>query len=114
MTALRQRNPRQHEPDYLAFVRTLECVVCGDDTSTEAAHISYRDPSVGKMGRGVGSKEHDKFTLPLCGRCHRKQHEHGDERSWWAPRDPVKLALAIYSTNKDYEEASRIIRAART
>lgn len=109
-----QRSPRQHDPDHLAFVRTLECVICGDDTTVEAAHVNYRDPSVGKNGRGIGSKDHDKFALPLCGRCHRAQHDHGDEREWWSPRDPVKLALAIYSVKGNYEEASRIIRAARS
>lgn len=112
---LSQRNPRQHDPDHLAFVRTLECVLCPDDTTTEAAHISYRDMSVGKMGRGFSRKEHDKFTLPLCGQHHRDQHDAGDEYGWWKQRgvDPVKLALAIYSVRGDYQEASRIIRAAR-
>ena len=112
---MNQRQPREHDPDYLAFVRTLPCVLCPDDTSTEAAHVSFRDLSVGKMGRGMGSKEHDKFALPLCGQHHRDQHDAGDERAWWKDRgvDPVKLALAIYSAKGNYEEASRIIRVAR-
>jgi len=108
-----QRKPRIHDPEYLAFVRTLECAKCGDDVTVEAAHVSYRDLSIGKTGRGLSAKEHDKFALPLCGNCHRKQHEHGDERKWWEPRDAVKLALAIYSVRGDYEEATRIIRAGR-
>jgi hypothetical protein len=104
---------REQDPAHLAFIRTLECVLCGDDTSVEAAHISYRDPSIGKIGRGLGAKEHDKFTLPLCGKHHRDQTGVGNEREWWAPRDPVKLALAIYSVKGNYQEATRIIRAAR-
>lgn len=104
-----KRNPRQRNNSHLDFIRGLPCAVCGDNTSTEAAHVRYSDPSVAKPITGIATKPDDKFTVPLCGRCHREQHQ-GDERLWWAARrkDPVKLALALYAVSGDHELGERI------
>ena len=98
-------------PDHLAFVRTLSCVVCGNDTSTEAAHVRMMDMRIAKPITGMQIKPDDKFTLPLCGRCHREQHTM-NEREFWDSRqtDPVLLSLAIFSVSGDAQEAERIIR----
>lgn len=100
-------------PDHLAFVRTLPCVCCGDDTSTEAAHVRMKDPRIAKPITGMQIKPDDKFTLPLCGKHHREQHE-GSEAEFWKSKqtDPVLLSLAIFaaSVDQDAQEAERIIR----
>lgn len=108
------RQPRQHDPDHLAFVRTLPCLLCGDDTATEAAHVRYADPMIGKSNPGLQAKPHDKFTIPLCGSDHRTQHENG-EKQWWSKLgiDPVKVALALYAVSGDYAEGCRIVSACR-
>ena len=48
-----QRQPRQHDEKHLAFIRTLPCVVCGNDIETEAAHIRMMDPTVAKPMTGI-------------------------------------------------------------
>lgn len=107
-----QRRPRKFDPDHLAFVRTLPCVVCGDDTTTEAAHVRMTDPSVAKPMTGMGIKPDDMFTVPLCGKHHREQHTMREFKFWQdAGIDPVKKALALYCVSGDYQRGTEIARA---
>jgi hypothetical protein len=71
------------------------------------------DARIAKVNPGVGQKPHDFFTLPLCGKHHRKQHEYGDERKFWQgyDLDPILLSLAIYAVTGDAEEAEKIINS---
>lgn len=98
-------------PDHLAFLRTIMCCACGDNTSTEAAHIRMADGRIAKPLTGMQIKPDDKFTLPLCSKCHREQHT-GSEAEFWKARntDPVLLSLAIFSESGNAQEAERIIR----
>ncbi len=109
------RRPRKQDPDHLAWLRTLPCICCQDNISTEAAHIRMSDARVGKVNPGVGAKPDDKWALPLCGGvdgCHPEQHGMS-ERKFWEVRgiDPILMALALYSISGDTEEAERIIYA---
>jgi hypothetical protein len=108
------KRPRIHDADHLAFVRQLPCLVCGDDVSVEAAHVRYADLHAGKKFTG-GQKPHDMFVVPLCGRCHRSQHQRS-EKGWWEARyiDPVKVALALYVNHGDHEAAAMICKATIT
>ena len=109
-----QRKPRIHDDKHLAFIRGLPCLVCKNNIETEACHIRMRDPSIAKPMTGIGNKPHDKYTVPLCGKCHREQHS-GSEHRFWVQRgiDPVKTALALYSVSPDYEAGMQIIDASR-
>lgn len=111
---MRQRQPRVKNDTHLAFLRTLPCCVCVNAISTEAAHIRYSDASVGKFNAGVGQKPHDWFVVPLCGRCHREQHEAGDELAWWQSKniDPLRVAMALYLSSGDHEAAQQIVACA--
>jgi hypothetical protein len=51
------RNPR-----YLAWIRTLPCVVCGITRGIEASHTGPH---------GLGQKSPDSSAIPLCGKHHR-------------------------------------------
>ena len=51
------RNPR-----YLAWIRTLPCLICGRLAGVEAAHTGPH---------GIGQKSPDTSAIPLCGRPHR-------------------------------------------
>ena len=51
------RNPR-----YLAWIRTLPCLVCGRTTGIEAAHTGPH---------GMAQKSTDISAIPLCTRHHR-------------------------------------------
>ena len=107
-----QRRPREKSDGHLGFVRQLACIICGDDTTTEAAHIRYSDSRVAKINSGLAQKPHDRFTLPLCGKHHKEQHQH-KEREWWEAKgiDPIFYALALYGCSGDHQTGSEIIRA---
>ncbi len=112
---MRQRQPRQFDDAHLRFIRSLPCVICGDDVTVEAAHVRMIDPTVAKPMTGIGIKPDDMFTVPLCGLHHRDQHLN-NEREWWATHgiDPVKCALALYAVSGDYERGTQIARAIST
>lgn len=103
---------RQKNDRHLDFLRSLSCCVCLDNTSTEAAHIRYTEPKVGRINPGMQQKPHDWFAVPLCGDCHREQHG-GSEKAFWngTPIDPNMLALALYAISGDHEAGERIVRA---
>ena len=102
---------------HLKFIRTLPCIVCGDDSATvdrDAAHIRMPDMTVGKNNPGIGQKPHDFFTLPLCRECHTLQHGM-NEGSFWDMYgiDPIKTAAVLYCYSGDPTEATKVIMAAR-
>lgn len=103
---------RQKDERHLDFIRGLPCVVCLDNTSTEAAHIRYADAKAGKRQTGLQEKSDDAFTVPLCNAHHREQHG-VSERAWWGGKkiDPVKLALALYRITGDQERGEQIVAA---
>ena len=111
MTALRQRQPRQHVASHLAFIRKLPCVICQNNVETQAAHVRMSDSTVAKPYCGIAMKPDDMFTVPLCGAHHNAQHKHGNEREWWRlmDLDPVKIALALYVASGDYERGCEIV-----
>jgi hypothetical protein len=99
------------------FIRALPCCICGDNTTTEAAHISYADMRYGKFGRGKGQKEESIWVLPLCGAHHRLQHDPntGGERNFWRCHhiDPCRVAAALYIRSQDYQTALQILEHAK-
>lgn len=105
---------RQHDEKHLGFIRQCPCVICGDDTTTEAAHIRFHDLRADKRMVSINEKPDDRWTIPLCGRHHREQHE-GNERTFWreAGIDPVFVAMALYLVSGDHAAGQRIIGANR-
>jgi hypothetical protein len=53
--------PTRH-PKYLAWIRTLPCLVCGRTSGVEAAHTGPH---------GIAQKSADTSAIPLCVRHHR-------------------------------------------
>lgn len=109
------KRPRQHSEKHLKFIRSLPCIVCGDDTTTEAAHIRLACEEIGKRYVGKGEKPDDIWTLPLCGECHRAQHHIGELTFWFQNdiEDPIKLALALWAHTGQHEVGEQIVRTAR-
>lgn len=100
MTGLRQRQPRQEDPAYLAYVRTLPCLICLRPGPSDAAHIRTAAPQYGKRYTGKGEKPDDKWVLPLCRAHHEAQHRES-ELGWWAGMgvaDPFAIAVALYES----------------
>ena len=92
---LRQRQPRERNERHLQFIRSLPCCICGDDTSTEAAHLRTNNLELGKDDFGWG-RPSDKWCLPLCGEHHREQHSMNEMMFWKKYQiDPFMLALNL-------------------
>jgi hypothetical protein len=47
---------------WLQAVSTLDCVICGKQGPSQAAHINE--------GKGIGLRTHDCWTAALCPECH--------------------------------------------
>lgn len=92
---LKQRTPRVKNARYLRLLRLEPCCICGDNTSTEAAHLRTSSIEIGKDDHGWG-RPNDTWCLPLCGQHHRDQHAAGDELAFWERhgRNPFELAQA--------------------
>ena len=87
----------------LAFIRTLNCVICNAPPPSEAAHIR-----MGLAG-GMGMKGPDKWTVPLCHRCHSKQHNEkikdgAGEVAFWRDEISVNKPLLV-SILRGYAES---------
>lgn len=92
---LRQRQPRERDNKHLDYIRSLPCCICGDNTSTEAAHLRTSNIGIGKDDHGWG-KPSDKWVLPLCGRHHREQHTMNEMAFWESYGiDPFMRALTL-------------------
>lgn len=105
---------RQNNEKHLAFVRGLPCLVCPDDTTTEAAHVRFHDFRADKRSVGIGEKSDDRWAVPLCGAHHRAQHEMNEREFWSVVKiDPVFIALALWSVTGDHAAGQRIVGANR-
>jgi hypothetical protein len=91
---LEQRNPRQLDPEYLDFIRSLPCCLCGDNVAVEAAHLRVGSINDDKRDTGMAEKSSDKWALPLCGRHHKEQHAM-NEAEFWASYGINPFALAM-------------------
>lgn len=49
----------------LDAIRKMICCACGADAPSQAAHSNFMC-----HGKGRGIKADDKYTLPLCHKCH--------------------------------------------
>lgn len=101
---------RIKDKPYLEWIHELPCIVTGR-LGVEAAHISYPEPRYGKLGRGLGAKESDRWCIPLSPAEHRNQHSMG-ERAYWAAHgiDPCVVALALSAAYPDTGRALIVIR----
>lgn len=105
-----QRQPRIHNATHLEFIRSLPCCVCGNDVETEAAHLRFGDYKAAKPKAGVGEKPDDLWTVPLCGKCHRHQHQGNEQRFWdIAEINPLMVALRLFSVSGDFEAGVQVI-----
>jgi hypothetical protein len=87
-----EKGPRRiQDKNYLRFVATHNCLVCGRNPS-QAHHILFAQP------RAMSRKVSDEWTVPLCAIHHRALHDCGGEQKWWAQQkiDPLKEALQLW------------------
>lgn len=97
MTELRQREPRRHNPKYLAWLRLQGCACgCGSAPPSDAAHIRASSLEHGKEITGRATKPHDHWAVPLRHDHHMAQTDSPiGEVAWWSAhgKNPFQLAL---------------------
>jgi len=87
---------------YRDFVASLPCCGCGG-LSDEAHHIIDAG-----LGGGMGTKESDSHTLPLCRRCHNLLHHdvgewelHFGDQATFVLRTQIKAEAAGWRLTHD-------------
>jgi hypothetical protein len=103
---------RIKDETHLDFIRGLPCVICHDNTTTEAAHVRMPMLRAAKKITGIGIKPNDCWTVPLCSRHHRRQHEIGSESKFWGDYgiNPVEIAAFLYCATGDPEAGEEIVK----
>ncbi len=99
MTLL-QRQPRIEDPVYLAYLRTLPCLICARPGPNDPAHLRSAALQYGKRQTGMAEKSDDRWALPLCRHHHDEQHRNNELR-WWARHgipDPFTVAMNLYAS----------------
>ncbi len=100
---------------YLAMVRQLPCLKCGDEPS-EAAHVRYASAAFGKAS-GMARKPDDAHAVPLCAGCHRldrdAQHTR-NERGFWEEIgiNPLLTAQRLYAQRGDVAAMRAVVMVA--
>ena len=105
MMQLRQRQPRETDAKFLAFIRTLPCCACGRSPPAQAAHIRMGSLRYNKRGVGIGERPSDFWSLPVCVGCHMDDnnsiHRAGEGTFWRRIGiDPFALAIKLYADFK--------------
>ena len=111
-----QKRPRQKSPVHLDWLRTLPCVVTGQQA--EAAHIRFGSWQHGKRETGMGERPDDKWCVPLSPEEHRlgnrSQHTMSERRYWNEKGiDPVIIAALLWAVSGDTEAGQSICLNAR-
>ena len=86
---------RIRDKNYLEFVATLPCIVCGR-IPTHAHHLRFAQP------RAMGKKVSDEWVVPLCNLHHRSLHDAGREEDWWEKQnvDPLGIAEDLWDNHR--------------
>lgn len=103
-------------PDYLALIRQLPCLYCGQQPCGEAAHISFSSAQFGKTN-SFGKRAHDSCALPLCRDDHlnakHAQHKGNEEAFWLALGiDPYFTAKRLWEQRSDFVAMENVVRVA--
>jgi hypothetical protein len=82
--------------------------------------VRFSDLGMNKRMTGKAEKPSDQWTVPLCGKHHRDQHEMrgtdeltGEKVFWLTVGiDPIKVCRALWSVTGDHAEGERIALSA--
>ena len=93
---LKGAQPARSE-EYLAWIRTLRCLLCGTTRGVEAAHSGPH---------GLSQKAPDSSALPLCWHCHREgpQSYHKLGRRFFAVNGLKPREILVMAYNMAFEE----------
>ena len=114
-TAPGQRQPRQRDNGYLAWLRRLPCVAGaiegGCAGPIQAAHIRFSDASRRRTNPGTMRKPDDQDCVSLCEHHHLHDQHRGAERAFWSRLglDPGEVAGALYAAYQAGRDGAAVI-----
>lgn len=85
----------------LEKIRQLPCVRCGYKAPSQACHSNFQE-----HGKGMGTKADDRYTIPLCNKCH-KDFDHYASLNRAMAKEKFSQWLAITETWLAYDEMER-------
>lgn len=111
-----QRQPRERDAGYLAFLRRLPCIagVMGRtdcEGAVQAAHVRFSAHGKGR-NPGLGSKNHDRHANPLCAFHHLQDQHTRSEIAFWSDIgvDAYDLSAALYAAYQAGEDGLAVLR----
>lgn len=111
-----QRQPRERDAGYLAWLRRLPCIagVMGRtdcEGAVQAAHVRFSAHGKGR-NPGLGSKNHDRHANPLCAFHHLQDQHTRSEIAFWADLgvDAYDLSAALYAAYQAGEDGVAVLR----
>lgn len=110
-----QRQPRERDAGFLAWVRRLPCMAGaiegGCEGSVQAAHLRFSDAAKGRINSGLQSKPSDKWATPLCASHHLHDQHSAAERAFWERLgvDPGDLCMALYAAYLADEDGAAVV-----
>ena len=110
---------------HLKFIDDLECIVCGSRHPThhhllrvsreylpiKNGEEAFLLPKI--KSKGMATKSDDRFTLPLCPKCHAEAHAYGNDKAYFKSKGidkPEEMALMLYKLTGLYDKAMDLIR----
>jgi len=87
--------------EFKRWLRKLPCSCCGhistEDNPIISAHVDHGGQGT-RDAKGMSTKVADRFCIPLCDDCHKRQHNLGWESSEveLPTRDAVALSTAFW------------------
>ncbi len=104
----RKRKRPGDDKTHLHNIALLPCMVCG--RGPVQVHHLLRVPG-GK--RGMGSRNEDRWAVPLCVNHHRELHADGNEVRWFTGMNivaQVEIAEKLWAARERFGEMLDIIR----
>lgn len=111
---------------HLHFIDTLPCCVCGRRFGITHHHLLRVDPTylpiaegeadflIPKVkSKGMGTKSDDRFTLPVCPRCHAAAHAAGDDKAFFVEKgilNPEEFCLFLWENSGSEEKAVDLMK----
>lgn len=112
-----QRQPREHDPGFLAFLRSLPCIAGlmedgGCSGAVQAAHTRFSDATHDRRNSGMQAKPSDRHATPLCAGHHLHDQHTGSEIKFWARLgiDPGDLSAALHRAYQAGEDGLAVLR----
>jgi hypothetical protein len=112
-----QKEPREADLGYLAFLRRLPCIAglmgaADCKGATQAAHLRFSDASKGRRNPGMQAKPHDRHATPLCAHHHLHDQHVRQEQAFWNGLgiDPGDLSRVLYFTYLQGEDGLAVLR----